>query len=201
MRIMAVLALGVALGASAAGSLGAFWSAPVWTPGCRGNGRSGPDPGQWPRYRRPPVGRDARRPPRRWPPAHGGDDADPRILRLSAVRGRAAGPHPGGPALAFGAGWAWPGLFNLAIVLANPASPAAATGVTQTGTYLGAVAGPLLFGFVAEHLSYGWSWTLAAVMSWMAAAAVWAGRGMLRRSRLTAAPLATPAGVIARLLR
>ena len=67
-----------------------------------------------------------------------------------------------GVPLAFGAGWAWPGLFNLAVVLANPASPGAATGITQTGTYMGAVLGPLLFGFLAEHLSFGWSWVVAA---------------------------------------
>jgi MFS family permease len=68
------------------------------------------------------------------------------------------GPFLAGLPLAFGAGWAWPGLFNLAVVLANPASPGAATGLTQTGTYLGAVLGPLLFGVVAEHLSFAWSW-------------------------------------------
>jgi MFS family permease len=85
--------------------------------------------------------------------------------------------------LAFGAGWAWPGLFNLAVVLANPASPGAATGITQTGTYAGAVLGPLLFGLVAERMSFGRAWWLAALMSWLAAAAIWTGRGMLRRSR------------------
>jgi MFS family permease len=85
--------------------------------------------------------------------------------------------------LAFGAGWAWPGLFNLAVVLANPASPGAATGITQTGTYAGAVLGPLLFGLVAEQLSFRRAWWLAALMSWLAAAAIWTGRGMLRRSR------------------
>jgi MFS family permease len=83
--------------------------------------------------------------------------------------------------LAFGAGWAWPGLFNLAIVLANPASPGAATGVTQTGTYLGVVLGPLLFGVVAEHLSFAWSWSLAAITSCLGAAFIWIGRAMLRR--------------------
>jgi MFS family permease len=93
-----------------------------------------------------------------------------------------------GVPLAFGAGWAWPGLFNLAVVLANPASPGAATGITQTGTYLGAVLGPLLFGFLAEHLSFGWSWVAAAVFGWAAAAAMWTGRGMLRRARLSPAP-------------
>jgi MFS family permease len=83
--------------------------------------------------------------------------------------------------LAFGAGWAWPGLFNLAVVLANPSSPAAATGVTQTGTYLGAVLGPLLFGLVADHLSFAWAWWMAALTSWLAAGAIWTGRAMLRR--------------------
>ncbi len=190
MRIMAVLALGVALGASAAGSLGAFLvSASVdagMSEGTAGLALT--------------LGSGLGIAVRLW----AGMRADRRagghlrtvvtMLTLGSFGYLlfAAG-RPGlilaGLPLAFGAGWAWPGLFNLAIVLANPASPAAATGVTQTGTYLGAVAGPLLFGFVAEHLSYGWSWTLAAVMSWMAAAAVRAGRGMLRRSRLTAAPL------------
>ena len=53
--------------------------------------------------------------------------------------------------LAFATGWAWPGLFNLAVVRVNPSAPGAATGITQTGTYLGAVVGPVLFGVVAEH--------------------------------------------------
>jgi MFS family permease len=88
-----------------------------------------------------------------------------------------------GVPLAFGAGWAWPGLFNLAVVMANPASPGAATGITQTGTYMGAVIGPLLFGFLAEHVSFGWSWVVAALTSWAAAAAMWTGRAMLRRTR------------------
>ena len=66
-------------------------------------------------------------------------------------------------------------------MLANPASPGAATGVTQTGTYLGVVLGPLLFGVVAEHLSFAWSWWLVAVTSWLAAGAIWIGRAMLRR--------------------
>jgi len=88
--------------------------------------------------------------------------------------------------LAFGAGWAWPGLFNLAVVLANPGSPAAATGITQTGTYLGAVAGPLVFGFLAEHVSFAAAWLVAAAAAAGAAVAIWVGRSMLRRTRLAA---------------
>ncbi len=89
--------------------------------------------------------------------------------------------------LAFGAGWAWPGLFNLAVVLANPGSPAAATGITQTGTYAGAVAGPLVFGFLAEHASFAVAWLVAAATAAGASAAIWTGRSMLRRTRLAAA--------------
>jgi MFS family permease len=89
--------------------------------------------------------------------------------------------------LAFGAGWAWPGLFNLAVVLANPGSPAAATGITQTGTYLGAVAGPLAFGFLAEHVSFTVAWLVAAAAAAGASAAIWTGRAMLRRTRLAVA--------------
>ncbi|CAN5751241.1 hypothetical protein BH24ACT3_BH24ACT3_16720 [soil metagenome] len=86
--------------------------------------------------------------------------------------------------LAFGAGWAWPGLFNLAVVRANPGSPAAATGITQTGTYIGAVAGPLLFGAVAARWSYEAAWTSSAVLSLSGAVGMLAGRSLLRRSRL-----------------
>lgn len=90
--------------------------------------------------------------------------------------------------LAFGAGWGWPGLFNLAVVRANPDAPGIASGVTQTGTYLGAVAGPLLFGTIAERFSYRLAWTLAVVCCLVAAAGMLAGRTMIRRARLAASP-------------
>lgn len=91
--------------------------------------------------------------------------------------------------LAFGAGWAWPGLFNLAVVRANPGSPAAATGITQTGIYLGVVAGPLGFGVLAEQVSFGFAWLMAAAATCASAAIIWMGRAMLLRSRLAVAPL------------
>jgi MFS family permease len=67
-----------------------------------------------------------------------------------------------GAALAYSCGWGWPGLFNLAVAQANPRAPAAASGVTQTGTYLGVAAGPFVFGTLAEHAGYGWAWLFAA---------------------------------------
>ncbi len=59
---------------------------------------------------------------------------------------------------AFGAGWAWPGLFNLSVIRTNPTAPAAATGVSQTGVYLGAGTGPALGGVIVEQFGYGALW-------------------------------------------
>ena len=47
-----------------------------------------------------------------------------------------------GALVAFTLGWGWPGLFNLAVVDANRETPGSATGVSQTGIYAGAAAGP-----------------------------------------------------------
>lgn len=74
--------------------------------------------------------------------------------------------------LAFGLGWGWPGLFNWAVVRRHPSAPAAATGITQTGVYVGALAGPLVFGLLAEHLSYGAAWGFAMACALAAALAV-----------------------------
>ena len=65
--------------------------------------------------------------------------------------------------LSFGAGWSWPALFNLAIVRANPLAAAQATGVTQTGTYIGVFSGPITMGQVVERWGYTVGWSMVAV--------------------------------------
>jgi predicted MFS family arabinose efflux permease len=67
-------------------------------------------------------------------------------------------------AIAFGAGWGWNGLLVYAVVVANPSAPAAATGVTQTGLYLGGMAGPVLFGLVSDRFGFAAGWVLGAVL-------------------------------------
>ncbi len=62
----------------------------------------------------------------------------------------------------FAAGWAWPGLFNLVVVNANRSAPAAATGVTQTGVYVGSLIGPVVAGLIIERSGYGATWLLTA---------------------------------------
>jgi len=88
-----------------------------------------------------------------------------------------------GTVLGFGAGWGWPGLFNFAIVRTSPGSPAAATGITQTGASGGAALGPLLFGFVVEVSSYSTAWLVCGGMALVAAAAILAGRARVLRER------------------
>jgi len=84
-----------------------------------------------------------------------------------------------GTLLCFAGGWGWPGLFNFAVVHRNPEAPAAATGLTQTGVYLGGTCGPLLFGIVAEDLGYQTAWLGASAFGLVACSAVLVARRML----------------------
>ena len=97
-----------------------------------------------------------------------------------------------GAPLAFGAGWGWPGLFILAVVQLNPSAPAAATGLTQTGTSVGCVLGPLLFGLLADNVSYTVAWSATGAMLVLAALVLISARQQVKahehRIRLTASP-------------
>ena len=55
-------------------------------------------------------------------------------------------PFVAGALVAFTLGWGWPGLFNLAVVDLHREAPGAATGISQTGIYVGAAAGPAATG-------------------------------------------------------
>ena len=88
---------------------------------------------------------------------------------------------PGSPALivgtvlAFGLGWAWPGLLQFAVVRLNPSAPAAATSIVQVGVYAGGFAGPIVFGWLAAHASFPVAWSVAAVAMVVTAALMVAG--------------------------
>ena len=105
-------------------------------------------------------------------------------LLLAAVAAGAPVPLLVPAALAaFGFGWAWPGLLNLAVVRVHPVAPAAATGVTQTGVFAGGALGPLLFGLVVGASGYAAAWVLTALVQVTAAGLVVAGRARLRAGR------------------
>ncbi|MGH3917156.1 MAG: MFS transporter, partial [Pseudonocardiaceae bacterium] len=84
-----------------------------------------------------------------------------------------------GLVLGFGAGWAWPGVFNYAVATRFPDRVATATSVTQTGVYVGAAGGPLLFGLVAER-SPAAAWLLCAALSALATVSLMVVRGRSR---------------------
>ncbi len=67
--------------------------------------------------------------------------------------------------VAFALGWGWPGLFNLAVVQHHREAPAAATGITQSGIYVGAAGGPAAFGLLSTPLGYSGAWAVVAGVS------------------------------------
>lgn len=67
-----------------------------------------------------------------------------------------------GSLLAFALGWGWSGLFTFSVVRRNPDEPAAATGITMTGIYVGAATGPVVFGILAEGFSFTVAWIAMA---------------------------------------
>jgi predicted MFS family arabinose efflux permease len=81
-----------------------------------------------------------------------------------------------GSLVAFTLGWGWPGLFNLAVVTSNRETPASSTGISQTGIYAGAAAGPAAFGLLAAGPGYGAAFGAAAVTALLAAGVLWLAR-------------------------
>ncbi len=74
--------------------------------------------------------------------------------------------------LAGSLGWAWPGGLNLAVVQRSPEAPAWAVGVMMTGLFVGAVGGPLLTGFLAEHDLFTLGWVACAGLALLAGATI-----------------------------
>ncbi|HKP20413.1 MAG TPA: MFS transporter, partial [Thermoleophilaceae bacterium] len=81
-----------------------------------------------------------------------------------------------GALVAFTLGWGWPGLFNLAVVDSNRDTPGSASGVSQTGIYVGAAFGPAAFGLLAHASGYGTAWAAVAVMTLLSAGVLWLAR-------------------------
>lgn len=82
-----------------------------------------------------------------------------------------------GAVVGLGAGWGWPGLLHLSVAAGNPEAPGRATGVSTVGTAAGAVFGPLVFGYLADHVSFASAWTASALMAAAAVWLLWGARG------------------------
>ncbi|RHW23796.1 MFS transporter [Nocardioides immobilis] len=72
--------------------------------------------------------------------------------------------------VAFGLGWSWPGLLHHAALATHAHNAAVATSYMQTGTFLGALIGPLCFGFVAQQVSFPAAWFISATSALLGAA-------------------------------
>lgn len=86
------------------------------------------------------------------------------------------------PLPAFAFGWAWPGLFNLSVIRNNPSAPAAATGISQVGVFIGAALGPALGGVIIDTAGYRALWLFGA-----ATLLIGSGLAVYLRSRIRAA--------------
>jgi MFS family permease len=65
--------------------------------------------------------------------------------------------------VAFATAWSWPGLMTYTIVTRNPNRPAAATGITQAGVFLGSGSMPIVIGALVEARGFPAGWTVAAL--------------------------------------
>jgi predicted MFS family arabinose efflux permease len=98
-------------------------------------------------------------------------------LGFALMASNSAGVFVLGALVAFTLGWGWPGLFNLAVVDSNRETPGSASGVSQTGIYVGAAGGPAAFGALAAGAGYGTAWVAVAVTTLLSAGVLWlAGR-------------------------
>ena len=79
------------------------------------------------------------------------------------LAGRSATIHIIATVVAFSGGWIWPVFLNFGVVRVNEGNAASATGVTQTGVYLGVFIAPLTAGAIIERSGYPMMWTITAI--------------------------------------
>lgn len=70
-----------------------------------------------------------------------------------------------GSVLAIGIGWGWSGLYLLAAVEHSPTAPGRSVGAAVTGSFAGAMLGPLLVALVATASSFEVAWIVCAALS------------------------------------
>jgi MFS family permease len=81
-----------------------------------------------------------------------------------------------GAVLGFAFGWGWNGLYNQLVATSSPDRVATATGVTQTGVFLGGTAGPVLFAVIVDRTGFTAAWLTMAVLMAVAAVSALTGR-------------------------
>ena len=83
-------------------------------------------------------------------------------MGMALLGTRSPAIHAAATLVAFGAGWIWPVFTNYGIVRTNQTAASAATGITQTGVYVGVFLGPLATGWLIEAFGYPAMWLVVA---------------------------------------
>jgi MFS family permease len=94
---------------------------------------------------------------------------------------------------AFALGWSWPGLLMFAVVRVGREKPGLASGLLQSGAFVGAAAGPSTFGLAVDGLGYSVAWQLTGLLFLLAAVLVVLGRRLIIAD-LVSRPPVTPLG-------
>ncbi len=92
--------------------------------------------------------------------------------------------------LAMMGAWGWPGLIYFTVVRIHPEATARASGIILAGNLTGTLVGPVVVGLLASRSLYSQAWTMVALLSAAAAAAMVASQRSL--SRAGAGPVPEP---------
>ncbi len=84
------------------------------------------------------------------------------VAGIACLSFRIPAAHVAATFAAFGGGWIWPVFVNFGIVKTNAEAAGAATGITQTGVYVGVFSAPLVTGRMIEATGYPTMWLLVA---------------------------------------
>lgn len=78
-------------------------------------------------------------------------------------------------------GWGFNGLFWFSVVRTSPGATGTATGSVMPGGHIGGILGPVVFGLVAEGVSYSAAWSVLGVSAALGAVAMLLGRRTIVR--------------------
>ncbi len=81
---------------------------------------------------------------------------------LALLGVRSPGVHIVATVVAFVGGWVWPVFTNYGIMRTNQQAAGAASGVTQTGVYVGVFLAPVLTGWMIDTVGYSVMWLVVA---------------------------------------
>lgn len=81
---------------------------------------------------------------------------------MALLSNRSVGVHVAATVVAFAGGWIWPVFTNFGILRTNKEAAGAATGVTQTGVFVGVFVAPVLTGWLLDTQGFSTMWLVVA---------------------------------------